>query len=83
MHSPNYRQNIKDLLQGASTDPRFLTYLDQEDTGSNQHPGVWPSGKATGFDPVMRRFESCHPSQFLTILHPASPCNLILNKATT
>ncbi len=21
-----------------------------------------PSGKATGFDPVMRRFESCHPS---------------------
>ena len=25
--------------------------------------GVWPSGKATGFDPVMRRFESYHPSQ--------------------
>ena len=25
--------------------------------------GVSPSGKATGFDPVMRRFESCHPSQ--------------------
>ena len=24
--------------------------------------GVSPSGKATGFDPVMRRFESCHPS---------------------
>ena len=25
--------------------------------------GVSPSGKATGFDPVMRRFESYHPSQ--------------------
>ena len=24
-----------------------------------------PSGKATGFDPVMRRFESYHPSQNL------------------
>ena len=24
---------------------------------------MWPSGKATGFDPVMRRFESYHPSQ--------------------
>tara|TARA_R100001440_G_scaffold26791_14_gene44035 strand:+ start:34778 stop:35869 length:1092 start_codon:yes stop_codon:yes gene_type:complete len=24
--------------------------------------GVSPSGKATGFDPVIRRFESCHPS---------------------
>ena len=22
-----------------------------------------PSGKATGFGPVIRRFESCHPSQ--------------------
>lgn len=30
--------------------------------------GVSPSGKATGFDPVMRRFESCHPSH----LSPAS-----------
>ena len=29
-----------------------------------QDTGVSPSGKATGFDPVMRRFESCHPSQF-------------------
>ena len=24
---------------------------------------VWPSGKATGFDPVIQRFESYHPSQ--------------------
>ena len=24
--------------------------------------GVSPSGKARGFDPRMRRFESCHPS---------------------
>ena len=26
--------------------------------------GVSPSGKAPGFDPGMRRFESCHPSHF-------------------
>ena len=26
--------------------------------------GVSPSGKAPGFDPGIRRFESCHPSQF-------------------
>lgn len=32
--------------------------------------GVSPSGKATGFDPVMRRFESCHPSH---IPAPAPP----------
>jgi hypothetical protein len=24
--------------------------------------GAWPSGKATGFDPVIRRFESFRPS---------------------
>lgn len=40
--------------------------------GSNPttHPisnfGVSPSGKATDSDSVMRRFESCYPSQFLT-----------------
>ena len=38
--------------------------------GSNPttHPinvGVSPSGKATDSDSVMRRFESCYPSQFL------------------
>ena len=27
------------------------------------HTGVSPSGKATDFDSVTRRFESCHPSQ--------------------
>ena len=26
-----------------------------------------PSGKATGFGPVIRRFESCRPSQFFII----------------
>ena len=25
--------------------------------------GAWPSGKATGFDPVIRRFESFRPSR--------------------
>ena len=25
--------------------------------------GVWPSGKAAGFGPVSRRFESFHPSK--------------------
>ena len=27
--------------------------------------GAWPSGKAAGFDPVYRRFESYRPSQTL------------------
>ena len=31
--------------------------------------GVWPSGKATGFDPVMRRFESYHPSQLKCLVN--------------
>ena len=26
--------------------------------------GAWPSGKAAGFDPVYRRFESYRPSHF-------------------
>ena len=29
--------------------------------------GMWPSGKATDFDSVMRRFESCHPSHVIII----------------
>jgi hypothetical protein len=28
---------------------------------------VSPSGKAAGFDPAIRRFESFHPSQFLRL----------------
>ena len=28
--------------------------------------GAWPSGKAAGFDPVYRRFESYRPSQTLS-----------------
>src|SRR5437667_9754709 len=32
--------------------------------------GVSPSGKAAGFDPAIRRFESFHPSQFL---RPGAP----------
>lgn len=27
--------------------------------------GAWPSGKATGFDPVIRRFESFRPRSIL------------------
>ena len=30
---------------------------------NDEDPGVSPSGKATGFDPVIRWFESSHPSQ--------------------
>ena len=26
--------------------------------------GMWPSGKATGFDPVIRWFKSTHPSHY-------------------
>ena len=29
--------------------------------------GAWPSGKAAGFDPVYRRFESYRPSQIISI----------------
>tara|TARA_B100000900_G_scaffold378604_1_gene362909 strand:- start:263 stop:379 length:117 start_codon:yes stop_codon:yes gene_type:complete len=29
----------------------------------NLFDGAWPSGKAAGFDPVYRRFESYRPSQ--------------------
>src|SRR5204862_8293559 len=32
--------------------------------------GVSPSGKAAGFDPAIRRFESFHPSQ---LLRPGAP----------
>ena len=32
--------------------------------------GVSPSGKATVFGTVIRRFESCHPSHFLIYLNP-------------
>ena len=28
--------------------------------------GVSPSGKARGFDPRIRKFESCYPSHYLT-----------------
>ena len=40
--------------EGSSLDRRF----------GNFKIGVSPSGKAPGFDPGIRRFESCHPSQF-------------------
>jgi hypothetical protein len=29
--------------------------------GNLELVGVWPSGKATGFGPVIQRFESFHP----------------------
>jgi hypothetical protein len=29
--------------------------------------GVSPSGKAAGFDPAIRRFESFHPSQVIVV----------------
>ena len=31
------------------------------------HIGMSPSGKAPDFDSGIRRFESCHPSQFYTV----------------
>ena len=33
------------------------------------HIGMSPSGKAMDFDSIMRRFESCHPSQFNKMVH--------------
>ncbi len=35
--------------------------------GGNQVFGASPSGKALGFDPSMRRFESYRPSQIRTL----------------
>ena len=35
-----------------------------QDNSALAEDGVSPSGKAPGFDPGMRRFESCHPSHF-------------------
>ena len=47
---------------------------------NEQHDtGVSPSGKATGFDPVMRRFESCHPSHLSS---SSSESNAELQKDT-
>lgn len=36
--------------------------------GSTSFIGVSPSGKALGFDPSIRRFESCHLSQFASLI---------------
>lgn len=40
----------------SSDDQSFLIVL------SSSVDGPSPSGKAVGFDPTMRRFESCRPS---------------------
>ncbi len=34
------------------------------DLGRRSNIGMSPSGKAPDFDSGIRRFESCHPSQF-------------------
>ena len=33
----------------------------------NLHIGVWPSGKAAGFGPAIRGFESSRPSSFFLL----------------
>ena len=33
--------------------------------------GVWPSGKAAGFGPAIRRFESFHPRAALFLINDA------------
>ena len=40
-----------------------LTAVASKSTIAPAADGVSPSGKAPGFDPGTRRFESCHPSQ--------------------
>ena len=47
------RLRHRPILEGSANQLRSVNF------------GVSPSGKAPGFDPGMRRFESCHPSHFL------------------
>ena len=59
------------------------TFIPQFKSGCRlQNVGVSPSGKATDSDSVMRRFESCYPSQLLKdlILLNQVFCNLCVCK---
>ena len=38
-----------------------MFYLNERIYGTEKLDGAWPSGKAAGFDPVIRRFESFRP----------------------
>ena len=46
-------------IDNAGSGPRF----DKDNYRRMNTIGVWPSGKAPGFDPGIPRFESWHPSQ--------------------
>jgi hypothetical protein len=46
---------------------KFL-YNTPAETSKNASIGMSPSGKATDFDSVMRRFESYHPNHFQELL---------------
>src|SRR5690606_35199615 len=45
-----------------------VTHTDTTRTFDCSFDGVSPSGKAQGFDPCIRWFESSHPSHFLLLL---------------
>ena len=46
---------------------------------NGKNTGVWPSGKATVFGIVIRRFESYHPSHFFFIVEISTVIVLILH----
>lgn len=54
-----FRHCVRQRLQSKPVSNRKMHGFDAT--------GVSPSGKAQGFDPCMRRFESCHPSHFSEI----------------
>lgn len=67
MHKINkhggYRQVVK--TQGCGSCIRgFESHYPPHILSERNDVGVSPSGKATDSDSVMRRFESCYPSQF-------------------
>ena len=41
-----------------------MIWIQGHNTYVQINTGAWPSGKAPGFDPGIRRFESCRPSHF-------------------
>ena len=58
-----YRQVVK--TQGCGSCIRgFESHYPPHILSERNDVGVSPSGKATDSDSVMRRFESCYPSQF-------------------
>ena len=67
LHRPCLIKNLVDISWICRQKPAGNPFIDM-DSGHNTYvqvnTGAWPSGKAPGFDPGIRRFESCRPSHF-------------------